>query len=101
MRRKSVERNLCLVVDETLLTVYDTLHQQRNGATDMYEYQITIHPNGKFLFRTDWMDGRQDSAAIATQLCEKFGADSVTVTRRSLMRTSATGTEEIEALFAA
>ncbi|MCM3583830.1 hypothetical protein M3795_25495 [Ralstonia pickettii] len=59
----------------------------------MYEYQVNVHLNGKFFFRTDWMDARTDAVKVAQALCEKFGADCVTVRRRNAVMQSAKGME--------
>ena len=65
----------------------------------MYEYSINVSVNGLFLFRTDWdVDTRRAKEAVMS-LCDKFGADNVTVSRRMITTHSARGIVALSELF--
>lgn len=63
----------------------------------MYNYRLTVHPNGKFLFRTDWIDTEYVAKEVAAALCRQFGSANVTVFRRNAIMQSAKGLDLFDA----
>jgi hypothetical protein len=65
----------------------------------MFEYQIFVD-NGKLSFATQWDADKSYAHDLAIFLYDKFGAENVSVFRRSLvMERAAKGIDAIEALF--
>jgi len=65
----------------------------------MFEYQVNVSIKGKFYFRTEWERDKQVTHEIALGFIDRFGVDSVSVKRRSLLSENAKGFERISAML--
>jgi hypothetical protein len=65
----------------------------------MFEYQINVAIDGKFYFRTDWSVDKKVTHEIALGFIDRYGIDSVSVKRRSLLSERAEGFEQLSAML--
>jgi hypothetical protein len=49
----------------------------------MFEYQISVSLNGRFLFRTDWINGAGEATNTATVIKSSMPLAKVTIARRN------------------
>lgn len=52
----------------------------------LYNYQISVALNGKFMFRTDWIDNERDATNSAVLIKSAMPLASVSVSRRDATR---------------